>query len=183
MGEVFLWCQQIRPTLLQEFSSPRSLISRPLWNFSASYPHLIPTSGKSSNVFGCQFSYWENEGIGLRVGWKTGSSRAPFELQICFLIPQNLSLFKVICSAFSIQNASMLSCSVMSLWLFATVACQAPLSMGFSRQEYWSRLPFPSPGDLPDPGIKAASPVSPALAGEFFTTEPPGKPQYPRYFS
>ena len=54
-----------------------------------------------------------------------------------------------------------------------TVACQAPLSMGFLRQEYWSRLPFPSPGDLPDSGIK---PTSPALAGGFFTTEPPGKP-------
>ena len=48
-----------------------------------------------------------------------------------------------------------------TLW---TVACQAPLSMVFSRQEYWSGLPFPSPRDLPDPGIKPASPVSPALA-------------------
>ena len=51
-----------------------------------------------------------------------------------------------------------------------TVACQAPLSMQFSRQEYWSGLPFPSPGDLPDPGIKLASLVSPALADGFFTT-------------
>ena len=51
-----------------------------------------------------------------------------------------------------------------------TVAYQAPLSMGFSRQEYWSGLPFPSPEDLPDPGIKPASLVSPALAGRFFTT-------------
>ena len=50
-----------------------------------------------------------------------------------------------------------------------TVACQAPLSMGLPRQEYWRGLPFPSPGDLPDPGIKPESPVSPALAGEFFT--------------
>ena len=49
-----------------------------------------------------------------------------------------------------------------------TVARQAPLSMGFSRQEYWSGLPFPSPGDLPDPGIKSLSPV---LAGGFFTTD------------
>ena len=55
-----------------------------------------------------------------------------------------------------------------------TVACQASLSMGFSRQEYWSGLLFLSPGDLPDPGIE---PVSPALAGRFFTTEPPGKPE------
>ena len=51
-----------------------------------------------------------------------------------------------------------------------TVACQAPLSMQFSRQEYWRGLPFPSPGDLPDPGIKLASLVSPALADGFFTT-------------
>ena len=57
-----------------------------------------------------------------------------------------------------------------------TVAHQAPQSMGFSRQEYWSGLSFPSPGDLSHPGIKPTSPVSPVLAGRFFTTEPPGKP-------
>ena len=51
-----------------------------------------------------------------------------------------------------------------------TVACQAPLSMEFFRQEYWSGLPFPPPGDLPNPGIE---PVSPALAGRFFTAELP----------
>jgi len=56
-----------------------------------------------------------------------------------------------------------------------TVAHQTLLIMGFPRQEYWSGLPFPSPGDLPDPGIK---PTSPALTGRFFTTEPPGKPVY-----
>ena len=56
-----------------------------------------------------------------------------------------------------------------------TVACQAPLSTGFSWQEYWSRLPFPPPGDLPNPGIKPASPESPALPGRLFTTEPPWK--------
>ena len=54
-----------------------------------------------------------------------------------------------------------------------TVACQASLSMGFSRQEYWTELPSPSPGDFPHLGIKL---TSPALAGGFFTTEPPGKP-------
>jgi len=48
--------------------------------------------------------------------------------------------------------------------------------MGFSRQEYWSGLLFPSPGDHPDSEIKHASPSSPALAGGFFTIEPPGKP-------
>ena len=51
-----------------------------------------------------------------------------------------------------------------------TVACQAPLSMGFSRQEYRIRLPFPSPGDLPNPGIEHKSLMSPALAGRSFTT-------------
>ena len=53
-----------------------------------------------------------------------------------------------------------------------TVAHQAPLSMEFSRQEYWSGLPFPTPGDLPNPVIK---PVSPALTDGFFTIAPPGK--------
>ena len=56
-----------------------------------------------------------------------------------------------------------------------TVARQAPLSMGLSRYEYWSGLPCPPPGDLPDPGIKTESLMSPALAGRFFPTEPPGK--------
>ena len=49
--------------------------------------------------------------------------------------------------------------------------------MGFSRQEYWSGLPFPPPGGLPDPGIKLRSALSPALAGGFFSTEPSGRPQ------
>ena len=53
-------------------------------------------------------------------------------------------------------------------------ARQAPLFMEFSREEYWSGLQIPPPGDLPNPRIE---PVSPALAGGFFTTEPPGKPQ------
>ena len=57
--------------------------------------------------------------------------------------------------------------------LFATpwtVGCQAPLSMGFPRQEYWSGVPFPTPGDLPDPGIGCPSLGPPALAGGFFFT-------------
>ena len=60
-----------------------------------------------------------------------------------------------------------------SLQLSGPVARQAPLSMGFPRQEYWSGLPCPPPGDLPDPGIKPASLTSPALAGGFFTTSAP----------
>ena len=52
---------------------------------------------------------------------------------------------------------------------------QTPLSMGFCRQEYWSGLPCPSPGDLPDPGIEPAAPVSSALQADSLSTEPPGK--------
>ena len=73
-----------------------------------------------------------------------------------------------------------LSCSVMSYSSATpqTIARQAPLSMGFSRQEYWSGLPLLPPGDLPDPGIE---PVSPKLAGGFFTAEPGGKPRDTHY--
>ena len=56
-----------------------------------------------------------------------------------------------------------------------TVAHHAPLSVGFSRKEYWSGLPFPILGDLPDPGIELMSFASAALVGGFFTTVPPGK--------
>ena len=57
-----------------------------------------------------------------------------------------------------------------------TATLQVPLSIGFSRQKYWSGLPFSPPGNLPDPGARPGSLVSPALAGRFFTTVPPGKP-------
>ena len=65
--------------------------------------------------------------------------------------------------------------SFTGVWLFATLWTlphQAPLSMGFFRQEYWSGLPFPSPGDLPDPGVE---PWSPPFQADALTSEPPGK--------
>ena len=74
-------------------------------------------------------------------------------------------------------HAQSLSCA----WLFVvpwTVPCQAPLSMEFFRQEYWSSLPFPPPGDLPDSGVEPTYLVSPVLAGGFFTTVPPGRHLY-----
>ena len=76
----------------------------------------------------------------------------------------------------SVPNLKVKVKSLSHARLFATpwtVAHQAPPSMGFSRQEYWSELPFPSPGDLPNPGIE---PRSPALQAEVLTSEPPGKP-------
>ena len=72
-------------------------------------------------------------------------------------------------------NAQLLS----RVRLFATpwaVARQVPLSMEFPKQEHWTGLPFLPPANLPDPGIKPISLVSPALAGRLFNTEPPGKP-------
>ena len=70
------------------------------------------------------------------------------------------------------------ACSVV-LTLWDPMGCSPPGSSvhGIIQQEYWSRLPFPSSGDLPDTGIEPASLISPALAGIFFTIEPSGKPQ------
>ena len=91
-------------------------------------------------------------------------------------------------SSLSLDDAQFISSTALSLvcvfsWSIVsysatlwTVAHQAHLSMEFSRQEYWSRLPFPPPGDLPDPGIEPASLASPALVGGCFTTVAPGKP-------
>ena len=70
-------------------------------------------------------------------------------------------------------------CALSHVWLLATqctVDCQTPLSMGFSRQEYWNGLPFPLPGDLTYPRIEPMSPVFPALAHGLFITVSPGKP-------
>ena len=71
--------------------------------------------------------------------------------------------------------SSFLSC-VRLFEATGTVVCEAPLCMEFSRQEYWGEVPFPIPGDLPDPGIEPQSLVSRALAGRVFTSEPSEKP-------
>ena len=73
------------------------------------------------------------------------------------------------CAAQSLSHAQLF----VTPW---TAARQAPLSMGLSRQEYWSGLLCPTPVDLPNPGIKPSSPASPALEAGFLSTEPPGKP-------
>ena len=70
-----------------------------------------------------------------------------------------------------------LSCVQLFVTLWP-VACQAPLSMEFSRRDYWSGLPLPPPGDLPDPGMEHMPSVSPALASGFLPTKLPGKPLY-----
>ena len=78
-----------------------------------------------------------------------------------------------VCVCVCVYARSVVSDSLRPPW---TVAHQASLYMGFSRQEYWSGLPFPTPGDLSDPGIEPTSLVPSTLAGRFFTTNPPRKP-------
>ena len=87
---------------------------------------------------------------------------------------QNKNFVCKIC--FSILCVCVQSC----LMLYDPMDCSppAPLSTEFSRQEYWSDLPLLPPADLPDPGIELTSPVSPALAGRFLTSMPPGKLPY-----
>ena len=95
----------------------------------------------------------------------------PLRLQLC-LVPSFMPGSTRVPSPFSCVR------------LFATpwtVARQAPLSVGFSRQEYWSGLPCPSPGDLPKPEMEPASLLSSALAGKFFTTSPNGEALDKRY--
>ena len=87
---------------------------------------------------------------------------------------------------YNIKHTVLWAQSLGRVWLSATpwtVARQAPLSMEFSRQGRWSGLPCPPPGDLTNPGIKPVSLVSPALAGVFFTTVPPGKSQLTLYLN
>ena len=88
------------------------------------------------------------------------------------LLLRNIYLISLFLSHKRMLHVCMLSCFscvqlFVTLW---TIVCQAPLSMGFSRQEYWSGLPRPPPGDIPNPGIEPMSLMSPVLAGEFFTT-------------
>ena len=85
---------------------------------------------------------------------------------VCFAFSQSEKSLQILKKAVCALSHSVVSDTLVTPW---TVAHQAPLSMGFPRQEYWSRVPLPSPGDLSDPGIE---PKSPALADSFFTPEP-----------
>ena len=92
-----------------------------------------------------------------------------FNIQLILRTQNSLSLY---CKNGQLLSMCVLNC-ISCVQLFATlwmVARQAPLSMGFSRQEFWNRLPCPTPGDLPDSGIEPASLTSPELTGEFFPT-------------
>ena len=106
----------------------------------------------------------EAKGIGHRLPLRWGADKR-LNFSLYYLYPLLLSLCWVAKSYLTLETT----------W---TIACQATLSMGFPRQEYWSWLPFPSLGNLANPRIE---PESPELAERFFTTEPPRKPLYPPY--
>ena len=115
---------------------------------------------------------------------RTPAALSQLAVLLCYCRPQKLRLNSLMLSHFSrksqFSSVQTLNCvhlfatpwtaACQILWALWTRAHQAPLSMGFSRQESWSGLPFHPPGDLPDPGIELGALASPALVGEFFTT-------------
>ena len=105
---------------------------------------------------------------------KLGNTMDKFLIQYSVIIILYLVIFRDWASL-TLRITQLLSCVQLSATSW-TLAHQAPLFMGFFRQEYWSGLPFPPPGDLPDPGFELVSPVSPALQLDSLPTEPSRKP-------
>jgi len=136
----------------RSFSSCKTETLHPFNNFPL-VPSLV--SGGHHSTFYFYFHYlgcdkWNGTVLVFLFFW----------WQVCFILLE-------FSSSFRLNNILLCVLSCFShVWLFATpwtVAHQAPLAMGFSRQEYWSGLPFPFPGNLPDLGIKPSTPLSPAL--------------------
>ena len=110
-----------------------------------------------------------------------------WNLTLGFIAERNFVIFPLTISPHAAEifwyHLALRSCvysvakSCPTVWEPMTLAGQAPLSMGYSREEYWSGLPFPSSGDLTDPGMENGSLASHATASSFFTTEPDGKPR------
>ena len=126
-----------------------------------------------SNILACRIP-WTEEPRRL-CPWGHKESDTTKWLHFTFSQVEDMSTCVCVCVCVCVYVFShqVLSNSFVTPW---TVAHQASLSMGFPRQEYWSGLPFPSPGKLSNPGTEHASPASPELAAGFFSTEPPGKP-------
>ena len=131
-----------------QLQRPRLMADRPLQEQEVSREES--TAGETS---GAQSGSWEQERPPVFPGGHVWvfRTRADLPVRVC------------------VRANSLQSCP--TLWDPMTIALQVPLSMGFSRQEYWSGLPCPPPGDLPDPGIQPAFLASPALVVEFFTTD------------
>ena len=120
--------------------------------------------------------FWPEEFHALYSPWGHKESDPTEQLSLPLSFYKEIMVQAPVCAGV----ASVLSNSFDSTVVPWTVAHQAPLSLGFSTQEYGSRLPCPAPGDLPDSGIKSVSLAFPALAGRFFSAVPPGKPQRSR---
>ena len=158
-------------------ASPRPQRTEP----GSSAPFRRTSSPTGSSCLGCPWGCQRGSGTQQRTGWTASTQRPPGAgkggrsrmrcKSVKYICVHEWISFPVI----SVCVLSRFSC----VQLFAipwTVAHQAPPSMGFSRQEYWNGLPFPSPGDLPDPGIELASLTSPSLAMGSLPPAPSGKP-------
>ena len=124
-----------------------------------------PCYGLGVSSWNSYFEFQSSSTLECDLFWKQGHCRCNFLVKI--------KSFGVACVCMCTLSCFSHVRLCETLW---TAAHQAPLSMGFSMQEYWSGLSCPPPGDLPDPGIKPMSLKSAALPGRFFTTAPPGKP-------
>ena len=118
-----------------------------------------------------QISYARSSLVAQAVTSLPACSVNAMDFFVCFFLFWNIWLFVCFCHCL-VTKLCPTFCDPLTSWI---VAPQAPLSVESLRQEHWSGLPFPSPGDLPDRGLE---PVSLALAGGFFTTEPPGSPVF-----
>jgi len=132
-------------------------------------------SAPSALIFQHRISTHHHVNLAQEVIWRN-SHKARLKLNHSKLLnlprTERQQLHFTICSQIKLWMCSVVSDSA-TPW---TIAHQFPLAMEFFRQEYWIGLPFQTPGGPPDPGIQPVSPASPALAGGFFTTFPPGKP-------
>ena len=131
---------------------------------------VLPTRMENSEIQrGCRNASSATQGgLWFQVHLKTSKKPSPM-LGGASSLPRGSLCPNMCCVCQSLSHAQLFA----TPW---TLALQAPLSMGFPREEYWSGLPFPSSGDLPDPGIKPTSPVTPALQVDSLVTEPSGKP-------
>ena len=148
------------PTSFGYQSSQPRLVQMPNSRDSHPLPNITPLSRKQSpKMSHSRSSSWLL--LILLLTWKW--------LLLGSFVKLSKVVFVCVCAMYFVKCVCVQLLSRVRLFLTPrVVACQASLSMGFSRQEHWSGLPFPSPGNLPDSGIKPVCPRFPALAGEFF---------------
>ena len=147
-----------------------------MWEVNTDFDYKLYTSPGGGNDNSFQYSCWKNpmnkgacratvHGVAKSWMWQRDGTH--------MLSPLLLSQSSIWTSLVAVVLVAQSCSALCTPW---TVACRAPLSMGFSRQEHWSGFPCPSAEDHADPGIKPTSLVSPALVGRFFTTGPPARP-------